>query len=119
MVFACGALVLMSLAFTAYNREWVASLAGKGALASWLTLLLFKLAAVPVSILMLFLIYVAPQLQGGSRAGSASGDMVGLALELLKYLNLLIRPLLVEKLEREFHMFQYSVTLLLGSFVQP
>jgi len=57
MVFACGALVLMSLAFTAYNREWVASLAGKGALASWLTLLLFKLAAVPVSILMLFLIY--------------------------------------------------------------
>jgi len=118
MVFACGALVLMSLAFTAYNREWVASLAGKGALASWLTLLLFKLAAVPVSILMLFLIYwLLPNCKVDPVQVAPVAIWVGLALELLKYLNLLIRPLLVEKLEREFHMFQYSVTLLLGSFV--
>jgi hypothetical protein len=42
---------------------------------------------------------------------------VGLALELLKYVNILIGPLLAAKLGREFHWFQYSVTLLLESFV--
>ena len=118
MVFACGALVLLSLAFTAYNREWVASFAGKGELATWLTLLLFKVAAVPVSILMLFLIYwLLPNRKVDPVQVAPVAIWVGLALELLKYLNILVRPLLVDKLDREYHMFQYSVTILLGSFV--
>ncbi len=118
MVFACGALVLLSLVFTAYNREWVAAWAGKGELASWLTLLIFKVAAVPLSILMLFLIYwLLPNRKIDPRQVAPAAIWVGLALELLKYLNILLRPLLVEKLDREYHMFQYSVTILLGSFV--
>ena len=118
MVFACGALVLLSLVFTAYNREWVAAWAGKGELATWLTLLLFKVAAVPVSILMLFLIYwLLPNCKVNPAQVAPVAIWVGLALELLKYLNILIRPFLVDKLDREYHMFQYSVTILLGSFV--
>jgi uncharacterized BrkB/YihY/UPF0761 family membrane protein len=118
MVFACGALVLLSLVFTAYNREWVAAWAGKGALAAWLTLLLFKVAAVPVSILMLFLIYwLLPNCKVNPAQVAPVAIWVGLALELLKYLNILIRPFFVDKLDREYHMFQYSVTILLGSFV--
>ncbi len=118
MVFACGALVLLSLVFTAYNREWVASWAGKGELATWVTLLLFKVAAVPVSILMLFLIYwLLPNRKVDPRQVAPAAIWVGLALEALKYLNILIRPLLIEKLDREYHMFQYSVTIVLGSFV--
>jgi len=118
MVFACGALVLLSLTFTAYNREWVAAWAGKGELAAWLTVLLFKLAAVPLSILMLFLIYwLLPNRKVDPRHVAPVAIWVGLALELLKYLNILVRPLLVDKLDREYHMFQYSVTILLGSFV--
>jgi uncharacterized BrkB/YihY/UPF0761 family membrane protein len=118
MVFACGALVLLSLVFTAYNREWVAAWAGKGQLAAWLTLLLFKVAAVPLSILMLFLIYwLLPNCKVDPVQVAPVAIWVGLALELLKYLNILVRPLLVDKLDREYHMFQYSVTILLGSFV--
>jgi uncharacterized BrkB/YihY/UPF0761 family membrane protein len=43
--------------------------------------------------------------------------VVGLALEALKYVNLLIWPLLSNKLEREYNIFRYSVTILLWSFV--
>ncbi|MGA2038850.1 MAG: YihY/virulence factor BrkB family protein [Bryobacteraceae bacterium] len=118
MVFACGALVLVSLVFTAYNREWVSAWAGKGELATWLTVLLFKVAAVPVSILMLFLIYwLLPNCKVDPVQVAPVAIWVGLALELLKYLNILIRPWMVEKLDREYRMFQYSVTILLGSFV--
>jgi len=118
MVFACGALVLLSLMFTAYNREWLAQWAGKGQMAAWLTVLLFKIAAVPISILMLFLIYwLLPNRKIDPRQVAPAAIWVGMALELLKYLNILIRPLLVDKLDREYHMFQYSVTILLGSFV--
>ena len=118
MVFACGGLVLVSLIFTAYNREWVAAWAGHGVLAYWLTLLLFKIAAVPVSILMLFLIYwLLPNCKVDPIKVAPVAIWVGLALEVLKYLNLLLRPLLAAKLDREYHMFQYSVTILLGSFV--
>jgi len=118
MVFVCGALVLLSLVFTAYNRAWVAAWTGKGELTTWLTLLLFKVAAVPVSILMLFLIYwLLPNRKVDPAQVAPVAIWVGLALELLKYLNILIRPALMEKLYREYHMFQYSVTIVLGSFV--
>jgi uncharacterized BrkB/YihY/UPF0761 family membrane protein len=120
MVFACGALVLLPLTFTAYCREWVASWVGEGHLASWLTLLLFKVAAVPVSILTLFLIYwLLPNCKVDPRRVVPVAIWVGLALELFKYLNILISPLLAEKLNREFHMFQYSVTLLLAVSSHP
>ncbi|MFY9724586.1 MAG: YihY/virulence factor BrkB family protein [Bryobacteraceae bacterium] len=118
MVFACGALVLLSLVFTAYNRQWVVAWAGKGQMAAWLTVLMFKVAAVPVSILMLFLIYwLLPNRKVDPMQVAPAAIWVGLALEALKYLNILIRPWLMEKLDREYHMFQYSVTIVLGSFV--
>ncbi|MGP8245710.1 MAG: YihY/virulence factor BrkB family protein [Bryobacteraceae bacterium] len=57
MVFACGALVLVSLMLSALSAEWATSWLGNGATAAWLTMLLTKLAAVPLTILALFLIY--------------------------------------------------------------
>src|SRR5437868_7685216 len=56
MIFLCGALALASLILTGVNKQWVDKwdwLPAKG----WLHLLIFKLAAVPISILALFLIY--------------------------------------------------------------
>jgi uncharacterized BrkB/YihY/UPF0761 family membrane protein len=118
LVFVCGALVLLSLAFTAYNREWVTSLAGEGTVATWLMMLVFKIAAVPVSILMLFLIYwLLPNRRIDPMQVAPVAIWVGLSLEMLKYLNILVRPWLMAKMEREYHMFQYSVVILLGSFL--
>jgi hypothetical protein len=42
---------------------------------------------------------------------------VGFALESLKYLNLLIWPMLKTKLEHEYNIFKYSVTIVLWSFI--
>ena len=42
---------------------------------------------------------------------------MGVALELLKYVNLLVWPYLQQKLEKEYSVFQHSVTILLWSFV--
>ncbi len=57
MIFLCGALALVSLMLTALNRQWIATWESLGAVQGWLNLLMFKLAAVPISILALFLVY--------------------------------------------------------------
>jgi uncharacterized BrkB/YihY/UPF0761 family membrane protein len=43
--------------------------------------------------------------------------VVGLILEGLKYVNMLFANVLHEKLDREYKIFEYSVTILLWSFV--
>lgn len=43
--------------------------------------------------------------------------VVGLILEGLKYVNMLVANMLHEKLDREYRIFEYSVTILLWSFV--
>jgi membrane protein len=42
--------------------------------------------------------------------------VVGLGLEALKYVNLLVWPFLQTKLDREYSVFQHSVTILLWAF---
>ena len=52
MIFVCGGLALLSLVFSAMNRRWIADFAAQHAgIEVWLNLLIFKLAAVPISIL--------------------------------------------------------------------
>jgi membrane protein len=118
MVFACGALMLLSLMLSALSAEWAASWLGNGTLAAWLTMLLTKLAAVPLTILGLFLIYwLLPNRKIDPARVAPVAIWVGLVLEGLKYVNMLTRSLIAQKLDKEYHMFQYSVTILLGSFV--
>jgi uncharacterized BrkB/YihY/UPF0761 family membrane protein len=118
MVFACGALTLLSLMLSALSAEWTTSWLGHGATAAWLTMLLTKLAAVPLTILGLFLIYwLLPNRKIDPARVAPVAIWVGLVLEALKYVNLLTRSLIAAKLEKEYHMFRYSVTILLGSFV--
>jgi uncharacterized BrkB/YihY/UPF0761 family membrane protein len=119
LIFACGLLALLSLMFTALNEKWMAEWAGQHrAIATWLNLLMFKIAALPLSILALFLVYwLLPNCKVEPGSVVAVAILVGLALESLKYINLLIWPLLAAKLEREYNIFRYSVTILLWSFV--
>jgi membrane protein len=119
LILVCGALALLSLMFSAANAEWLQSWAGSRAdLLVWLQLLFFKLAAVPTSILALFLIYwLLPNRKIEPRWVIGPAVFVGLALESLKYINLLIWPLLKNKLEHEYNIFKYSVTIILWSFI--
>jgi len=117
LIFACGCLALLSLMFTGLNSQWMAEIGMNNKLLVWANLLVFKAAAIPLSIFALFLVYwLLPNRKVEPRRVLPVAIFVGLALEALKYVNLLVWPLLKTKLEREYEIFQYSVTILLWSF---
>jgi membrane protein len=119
LIFVCGGLSMVSLMLTALNTKWIGDAVGTHAAAAvWVNLLLFKVAAVPVSILALFLIYWRlPNRKVEPRRIMPVAIVVGIALEGMKYINLLIWPYLQHKLEREYSVFQHSVTILLWAFL--
>jgi uncharacterized BrkB/YihY/UPF0761 family membrane protein len=119
MIFACGGLAMLSLALTGLNQEWMSSwLGGHAEVQAWLKLLVFKLAALPLSILALFLVYwLLPNRKIEPARVAPVAIAVGLTLELLKYLALLVWPFFSNKLKNEYNIFEHSVTILLWSFV--
>jgi len=119
LIFVCGGLALLSLMLTALNSQWVTAASSlNSGFGVWINLLMFKLAAVPISILTLFLVYwLLPNRKVEPARIVPVAIVVGLALEALKYVNLLVAPLLQAKLHREYLIFEHSVTILLWSFV--
>jgi uncharacterized BrkB/YihY/UPF0761 family membrane protein len=119
LIFACGGLALLSLILSAANQAWVSSWVGTHpGMGTWLNLLFFKLAALPISILALFLTYwLLPNRKIPPVRVAPVAIIVGLCLEALKYVNLLLWPLLKAKLQREYGVFHNSVTILLWSFL--
>ena len=115
LIFACGCLALLSLILTALNSAWVAGTPGH--IQSWMNLLLFKVAALPLSILALFLVYwLLPNRKVDPVHVAPVAILVGLGLEALKYVNLLLFPLFRQKLHREYGVFEHSALILLWSF---
>ena len=119
LVFACGSLALLSTTLTALNYEvWPKLLGDKARVITMLGLTLFKMAAVPVSMFMLFLVYwLLPNRRVRPADVLPAAIVVGLALEVLKYINLLTWPLLQMKLALEYGPFVYSVSIVLWSFL--
>jgi len=119
MIFACGLLALASVLFTAMNQPWIAALGGKlGGFHTWLDLLFFKMAAVPLSIFSLFLIYwLLPNRRIPPARVAPVAIVVGLMLEAMKYVNLALSPWLEAKFEHEYYIFRHSVTILIWSFL--
>jgi membrane protein len=119
MIFACGGLALASVLLTALNKQWITSWMGSlGGVSAWLNLLIFKLAAVPLSILALFLVYwLLPNRRVPPARVAPAAIAVGLVLETLKYVHMAIAPMLEAKLEHEYFIFQHSALILLWSFV--
>jgi uncharacterized BrkB/YihY/UPF0761 family membrane protein len=117
LIFACGGLALISLMFTALNTQWIGQLTGNHSVANFLNLLFLKVAALPISILALFLVYwLLPNRKVDPRRIAPVAIIVGLCLEALKYVNLIVYPALRAKLEHEYSSFQFSVTIILWSF---
>lgn len=119
MIFACGGLALLSFLLTALNTGWMADWGlSHAAVQNWINMLFFKLAALPISILALFLVYwLLPNRKIDPARVAPVAILVGLILEALKYINLLVFPLLHDKLQREYGVFRNSVMILLWSFV--
>jgi membrane protein len=126
LIFICGGLALGSMMLTALNQQsfrvtglppgWIQSIVGGGA--AWVSLLFFKLAAVPLAVLVLFLIYrYLPNGRTPLNRVIPAAIFVGLLLEALKYVNTLVWPGIQSKLAREYGVFQYSVTLIFLGFL--
>lgn len=118
LIFATGGLAVLSTLLTAVNTQYFASLHGGEVprVLTWVNVALFKMAAVPVSIMILFLIYwLLPNRKVNPLEIAPVAIIVGLLLEGMKYINLLVWPWLRTKLEREVGPFQYSVTIILWS----
>ncbi len=118
MIFLCGALALLSLVLTGMNSQWAHTLAGprtqKGL---WINLLVFKLAAVPIGIVVLFLIYwILPYRRIAAARVAPVAVLAGLVLEAMKYVFLLIWPVLGVKLDHEYGVFRNSATILIWGF---
>jgi membrane protein len=115
LIFLCGGLALVSFVLTAMNRQIVS---GWIPVPAFLSLVLFKVAAVPISILALGIMYwLLPNRKIAPTRMIPVAILVGLTLELLKYINLLTWPLLKAKLQKEYGPFYISVTIILWSFV--
>jgi Predicted membrane protein len=115
LIFLCGGLTMTSFVLTAMNRQIVSSWIP---IPAFLGLLLFKLAAVPISILALgFMYWLLPNRKIALAQVAPVAILVGLALELLKYINLLTWPILKVKLQKEYGPFYISVAIVLWSFL--
>ena len=120
LIFACGGLMLISTIFTALNNRFLKEAAGTNlsSVAGVLGLIAFKIAAVPMLMLLLFLVYwLLPncKIRPSQIVPAAIG--VGLLLEILKYVNLLTWPYLRAKLSVEYGPFYYTVTIILWGFL--
>lgn len=119
MIFACGSLALLSLMFSALNTKWVNDWGGAhaGAVVT-LNLAVFKIAALPLSMLALFLIFwLLPNRPIEPSNAAAAAIVTGIVLEAMKYLNLLLWRFLQSKIRAEYGVFQHSATILMWSFM--
>lgn len=117
LIFACGALLLLSIAIPAWGAETLKGWFGGGTFVDLAARTFFKLVSIPITIAVLFLIYwILPNRRVPVRLILPGAVVVGLALEALKWINLVISPWLQRKLEREYYPFNNSATILLWSF---
>jgi uncharacterized BrkB/YihY/UPF0761 family membrane protein len=113
LIFSCGGLALLSLGITELR---VGSSSGLK-IELWTSILFFKLAAIPLTSLILFLIYrFLPNGRPPLSRVIPAAIVTGLLLEALKYLNVLIWPWLDARIQREYGVFRYSATILFLSF---
>jgi len=118
LILLCGGLVLSSFLLAAVNEDFLKSQFNLRFLPAWLAFVVFKLAAIPITILALFLIYwLVPNCRVPRRVLARTAVVVGLSFELLKYINILVWPYFKTKLEKEYGPFYISVSVILLSFV--
>ena len=118
LIFACGALVLISVSITTLNMHYVAQQFGASHLGTVLQVAVFRATAVLISMLMIFLVYWAlPNARIPARKLIPASIAVGALLEISKYLNIITWPWLRMKLRIEVPPFVQSISIVLWAFV--
>jgi membrane protein len=124
LIFACGGMALASLLMTAFSQESFRKLTGTGptwlpqSLFAVIPVIVFKMAAVPLTVLVLFLIYrYLPNGKPPLERVIPAAIVVGVLLEVMKHINRWVWPGFYQKLGREYNVFKNSVTLILIGFL--
>jgi membrane protein len=124
LIFICGGMVLGSLLLTAFSQESFRNLTGASPawipqwLFSGIPAITFKMAAVPITVLVLFLVYrFLPNGKPPLDRVIPSAIVVGVLLEVLKQINKWVWPGFYKKLDWEYNVFKNSVTLILIGFL--
>ncbi len=113
MILLCGGLALGSVLLTAVSQRYVAMQYGISVIPAWLSLTIFKLAAIPITMLSLCLTYwILPNRRVPLDRIVPVACAVGLGIEAVKYLFLFAWPWLNKKFTNEYGPFSYSVSII-------
>jgi YihY family inner membrane protein len=112
LILLCGGLALASVLLSAMSTKFVATQYGIKVFPVWLSLGIFKVGAIPMTILSLVVIYwVLPNRRIPVRRVLPVAVLVGIALEALKYLFLFAWPWMGRKFQNEYGPFYYAVSV--------
>lgn len=118
LIFLCGVLVLASISVTTLNVHFLMARFGARPGAATLQSIALKLSALPITMLMIFMVYwILPNARIAVRRLIPSSIVVAVLLEVSKYLNILTWPWLRAKLRNEVPPFVQSISIILWSFV--
>jgi YihY family inner membrane protein len=116
LMILCGGLAFGSLLLTAVNTKFITSQYGLHQ--AWLPLVLFRVAAIPVTVLSLLLTYwLLPNRRVPIRRVLPVAVLVGVALEIWKYVFLFAWPWLDKKFTNEYGPFSYSASIIVFSLL--
>ena len=117
LIFICGVLVLISVSATAVSVQSLSSALGSSHFAAVRQSLGFHLVALPVTMLMIFLIYwLLPNTKIPVRRLIPASVAVAVLLEVSEYLNILTWPWLSAKLRVDVPPFVQSISIILWAF---
>jgi membrane protein len=117
LIFICGVLVLISVSATAVSVQSLSSALGSSHYAAVRQSLGFHLVALPVTVLMIFLIYwLLPNTKIPVRRLIPASMAVAVLLQVSEYLNILTWPWLSAKLRADVPPFVQSISIVLWSF---
>lgn len=118
LIFACGGLVLTSICITTLNVQFLTQHFGASHMGAVAQNVIFKLTAVPVSMLLIFLVYWRlPNARIPVRRLIPASVTVGALLEVSKYINVWTWPWLRAKLRNEVPPFVQSTSIVLWAFI--
>jgi membrane protein len=118
LIFGCGALELISVSATTVNVNFLKTHFGTSPIAANLQVAAFQFSAIPVTMLMIFLVYwLLPNCQIRWTRLIPASAVVAVMLEGSKYINILTWPWLREKLSKDVPPFVQSISIILWAFV--
>jgi membrane protein len=118
LIFVCGALVLISVSFSTLNSEFLASTFGTNKFAATVQSIVLHVIALPVTIVMIFLIYwLLPNAKTSVARLLPSAIAVAILLQFSEYVNMLLWPWLRDKLKADVPPFVQSISIIFWSFI--